>query len=94
VPQNHDSTSRFNQLGSLPKLVTFPKKARNQSMTLKTLDSRQILVLLLEFFLPVFFFLGGGVLESYHPYITSTRSVANIFKLGKLPTDLGLLEDL
>ena len=42
----------------------------------------------------LFFFFWGGVLESYHPYITSTRSVANIFKLGKLPTDLGLLEDL
>ena len=36
------------------------QKTRNQSMTLKTLDSRKILVLLLEFFLPVFF-LGGSL---------------------------------
>lgn len=28
--KNHDSTSRFNQLGSLPKLVTFPKNKKSK----------------------------------------------------------------
>ena len=83
MPENHDSTLRFNQLGSLSKLATFPK-TKNQSMTLKTLDSTKMSFFVGVFLACLFFF---RVLPTH----ISIRS--NIFNFGKLPHDIGFAKE-